>query len=114
MGDRKIGAIGVRIAHGIASHGLALNVGTDLGWFDHIIACGNRGSGVTSLQQEVSGAGAGPEEGGEPSSAAAAVQTEVVASKLVQAFAREFGYTSTEFAEMDSSKLEAGAGWGRA
>ena len=51
MGDRKIGAIGVRIAHGISSHGLALNVATDLRWFDHIIACGNRGSGVTSLQQ---------------------------------------------------------------
>ena len=51
VGDRKIGAIGVRIAHGITSHGLALNVATDLSWFDHIIACGNRGSGVTSLQQ---------------------------------------------------------------
>lgn len=38
----------------------------------------------------------------------AAVQIEVVASKLMQAFARTFGYTSVEFAEIDDSQLAAG------
>ena len=104
MGDRKIGAIGVKISRGIASHGLALNVSTDLSWFDHIIACGNRGSGVTSLQGEVSGALGVSDEG---NSAPAAVQLEVVTSKLVHAFASTFGYTTIETAEMDTTQLTA-------
>ena len=38
--DRKLGAIGVKIANAIATHGLALNVNTDLEYFDYIIPCG--------------------------------------------------------------------------
>ena len=51
VGDRKIAAIGVKISRGVTSHGFALNVTTDLSWFDHIIACGIHGREVTSLER---------------------------------------------------------------
>jgi len=47
----KIAAVGVRIRRGISQHGLALNVSTDLGWFDAIVPCGIRDAGVTSLER---------------------------------------------------------------
>ena len=49
---RKICAIGVRASRGVVMHGFALNVATDLGWFDHINPCGFVGGAVTSLEQE--------------------------------------------------------------
>ena len=52
-GERKLAAIGVRVRRGVTTHGLALNVNTDLAWFDEMIPCGIRGKGTTSLAREV-------------------------------------------------------------
>lgn len=51
VGDEKLAAIGVKVSHGVAYHGFALNVSTDLSYFDHITPCGISGKGVTSLSQ---------------------------------------------------------------
>jgi lipoyl(octanoyl) transferase len=52
-GDRKIAAIGVRVAKGVTMHGFALNVNPDLTAFDQIVACGIQDAQVTSLQKEL-------------------------------------------------------------
>ena len=52
-GERKLAAIGVRVKRGVTTHGLALNVNTDLRWFDEMIPCGIHGKGVTSLAREL-------------------------------------------------------------
>ncbi|OEV30110.1 octanoyltransferase [Streptomyces nanshensis] len=51
--DRKIGAIGVRVAKGVTMHGFALNCDPDNTWFDRIVPCGIRDAGVTSLSNEL-------------------------------------------------------------
>lgn len=50
---RKICALGVRASRWVTMHGFALNVNSDLGFFDNIIPCGIRGKGVTSLNVEL-------------------------------------------------------------
>jgi lipoyl(octanoyl) transferase len=50
---RKICAMGVRTSRWVTMHGFALNISTDLSYFDHIIPCGIVGKGVTSMNAEL-------------------------------------------------------------
>ncbi len=73
--DRKVAAIGVRVSSGwITSHGFALNVDTDLSYYETIVPCGIADRGVTSLSREV----------GRP------IGVAEVASVVREAFARAF------------------------
>ena len=51
--DRKVAAIGVRVAQGVTMHGFALNCNNDLSWFDRIVPCGIRDAGVTTISKEI-------------------------------------------------------------
>lgn len=52
-GDRKIAAIGIRVARGVVTHGFALNVNPDLHYFSQIIPCGLPDVESTSLEKEL-------------------------------------------------------------
>jgi lipoyl(octanoyl) transferase len=52
-GDRKIAAIGIRVASGVTMHGFALNVSPDLSKFSQIVPCGIDDAAVTSLAIEL-------------------------------------------------------------
>ncbi|NQW65024.1 MAG: lipoyl(octanoyl) transferase LipB [Actinobacteria bacterium] len=52
-GDRKLAAIGIRVAKGVTMHGFALNVNPDLSWFKKIVPCGIPDVEVTSLSVEL-------------------------------------------------------------
>ena len=71
----KLGAVGVRVSRGVSSHGLALNVSTDLEWFARIVPCGIPDIEATSLERLLGEAPA----------------MEEVEDALAEAFAREFG-----------------------
>ena len=51
--DRKICAIGVKASRNITMHGIAININTDLSYFNKILACGLQGKETTSLQKEL-------------------------------------------------------------
>ncbi len=72
---RKLAAIGVRVRRGVTTHGLALNVNTNLRWFDEMVPCGIRGKGVTSLAAELGNS----------------VEMEAVESALAEELAGAFG-----------------------
>jgi lipoyl(octanoyl) transferase len=50
---RKIGAIGIKVSRGITMHGFALNVNSDLTYFNHIVPCGIADKSVTSMAEEL-------------------------------------------------------------
>ena len=79
-GERKLAAIGVRVKRGVTTHGLALNVNTDLRWFDEMIPCGIPGKTVTSLAREVG----------------APVPMEAVEDELARQLAAHFGLQLTD------------------
>ena len=51
--DRKIAAIGIRVAKGVTIHGFSLNINPDLTFFDRILPCGFSDTGVTSMAKEL-------------------------------------------------------------
>jgi lipoyl(octanoyl) transferase len=51
--DRKVAAIGIRVARGVSLHGFALNCNPDLSYYDRIVPCGIKDASVTSLSAEL-------------------------------------------------------------
>ena len=78
--EEKIAAIGVKISRGVAYHGFALNVNTDLSAFDHIVPCGIPDRGVTSMERVM----------GNPP------DIDLVAYSLMYSFGREMGFRMVE------------------
>jgi lipoate-protein ligase B len=78
IGKKKIAAIGVAVRRGITYHGLALNVNTDLAYFQRIVPCGLAWSEVTSMRREL----------------AMEVAMEEVKQNFLRHFTRQFGYTN--------------------
>jgi len=75
VGDEKITAIGVKVSAAVTSHGFALNVATDLSYFDSIVPCGIQGKGVTSVERLLG----------------RRVQMETVVERVVARFGERFG-----------------------
>jgi lipoyl(octanoyl) transferase len=51
--ERKIAAIGIRVARGVTMHGFSVNADVDLSWYDRFVPCGISDAGVTSLSVEL-------------------------------------------------------------
>ena len=51
--DKKIASIGIHVSRGITMHGLAVNISTDLSYFDNIISCGIEGVKMTTIDKEL-------------------------------------------------------------
>jgi lipoyl(octanoyl) transferase len=98
-GNSKIAAIGVRLRGGVTTHGFALNVNTDLSWFEAIVPCGLSGAGVTSISR-LSTSSLSTFGGGHVSMAA-------VEDALVEAFEGVFDSQLIEATTSDSSRREA-------
>jgi lipoyl(octanoyl) transferase len=78
--DRKIAAMGIAVRRSITLHGLALNVNTDLSYFNRIIPCGLTWADVTSMAKEL-----GTEQ-----------SIEHVKHKFLNCFAEVFDYSRIE------------------
>jgi lipoyl(octanoyl) transferase len=75
VGDDKLTAVGVHLSRWVTSHGFALNVNTDLRYFEWIVPCGLQGKGVTSLAKLLGHA----------------VEMEEVTERVVEHFGEVFG-----------------------
>lgn len=83
VGDEKVAALGIRVSSGwITSHGFALNVSTDMRYFETIVPCGITDRGVTSLERLLGHT----------------VDPEKLRRILSTAMVEEFGYGRVEFA----------------
>lgn len=80
IGKKKIAAIGIAVRRGITYHGLALNVNTDLAYFERIVPCGLAWSEVTSMRTELG----------------KALAVEEVEKKFLRHFMKRFGYTDAK------------------
>lgn len=85
VGNDKLVAMGVHISRWVTSHGFAFNVNADLSYFDHIVPCGIRDKGVTSLARLL----------GHP------VEMGEIIDRVIAHFGETFGF------EMDTSRQSA-------
>ncbi|KAI9778627.1 MAG: hypothetical protein M1839_008021 [Geoglossum umbratile] len=99
--ERKICAVGVHMRRHVTSHGIALNVDTDLGWFEHIVACGLEGKETTSLKREGVAVKGGVEEVGR-----------VFVGELAGAMGAE-GVTAIGIEDIPTAEGASGAGGAR-
>ncbi len=83
---RKICAMGVRASRWVTMHGFALNVNSNLGYFDNMIPCGIKGKAVTSLNVELG---------------KAEVSMDDLKSKLLKNFAQLFGAQLKQIIEIN-------------
>ena len=81
--DRKVAAIGVKVGRRVTTHGFALNVSTDLSYFQHIVPCGMPLARVTSMCQELG---------------STLLSVDEVIPVVVTNFGRVFGFTPNELA----------------
>ncbi len=91
IGNRKVAAIGVAVRRGITFHGLALNINTDLTYFDRIVPCGLSWAEVTSMEKEL-----GKE-----------LSVEQVKQQFVCHFVETFGYS--ELKELCHEDIQIGS-----
>ena len=88
VGNDKLTALGVHLSRWVTSHGFALNVNTDLRYFEWIVPCGLQGKGVTSLAKLL----------GQP------VEMEEVAEHVVEHFGAVFGMEVRAVEELKSPR----------
>jgi lipoyl(octanoyl) transferase len=103
---RKLGAIGVRVEHGVTYHGIALNVTTDLRDFDLIDPCGLPNIGVTTIARE----GGWPTGRQAPATDSVAEAAAIFAASLARLLDADLLWI--EWVPAAGPKAPGGRGWG--